>query len=172
MSNISFTIKATPNQYGQAGVAINGQLTSPDTSVTNSYWFAVIDRWNATIAFQVGQTSNTVVPPQLANYNSSRYLLAVVTVNLSTLNVPQGALYTFLLENGAGVELQRLEQINADLSCGEISTVSYALVTAFQDNSVPGFEQGAYQGNGVILTLQLMQVSIDGQNVWTPVALS
>ncbi len=55
------------------------------------------------------------------------YLFAVVTQFLSTLDVPQGDFYDYLVSHGAGRELQRLEQINTSLGCGMFGQLSYVL---------------------------------------------
>jgi hypothetical protein len=56
-----------------------------------------------------------------------QYLFAVATQYLSTLHVPQGPLYDFLIKYGAGRQLQKLEQINAVLSCGSYGHMTYVL---------------------------------------------
>ena len=65
---------------------------------------------------------NSTVPAGLDAYMSKPgYLFALVTQYLSTLHVPQGELYDYLVSHGAGRELQRLEQINTSLGCGVIT---------------------------------------------------
>jgi len=43
----------------------------------------------------------------------------------NTLHVPQGPFYDFLAKYGAGRELQKLEQLNAVLSCGSYGRMNY-----------------------------------------------
>ena len=63
--------------------------------------------------------NNSTVPADIDTYmNNPDYIFAVATHGLGSLQVPQGAFYDFLVKYGAGRELQKLEQINAVLSCG------------------------------------------------------
>jgi hypothetical protein len=129
----------------------------PDTPADDSYWFCILDASNPTNKvkeFVVAGSNNAVVPTGLDAYMSNpAYIFAVVTQYLSTLHVPQGALYTYLVQHGAGRELQRLEQINTSLGCGSISRMSY-LLTA-QGGSTFGYEQGSTKQN-VMLLMSLM----------------
>jgi hypothetical protein len=117
----------------------------PDTPADDSYWFCIMDAQNPASKvkeFVVSGSSNTAVPNGLDAYMSNpAYIFAVVTQYLSTLHVPQGDLYTYLVKHGAGRELQRLEQINTSLGCGSISRMSY-LLTA-QGGNTFGYEQSS-----------------------------
>lgn len=117
----------------------------PDAPVDDSYWFCILDAnkpTNKVKEFIVAGRDNAAVPSGLDAYLSNpAYIFALVTQYLSTLHVPQGAFYTYLVQHGAGRELQRLEQINTSLGCGSISRMSY-LLTA-QGGSSFGYEQGS-----------------------------
>jgi hypothetical protein len=85
------------------------------------------------------------------------YLFAVVTQYLSTLHVPQGDFYDYLVAHGAGRELQRLEQINTSLGCGTISRLSYMLTGQGgpPNSGSPAYEIGS-SGQPVKLLMSLM----------------
>ena len=91
----------------------------PANPVDDSYWIAILDANNPTNKVQefvVPGSQNSTVPAGLDAFMSKPgFLFALVTQNLSTLHVPQGAFYDYLASHGAGRELQRLEQINTSL---------------------------------------------------------
>jgi hypothetical protein len=129
----------------------------PDAPADDSYWFCILDAnnpANKVKEFVVPGSSNTAVPNGLDAYMSNpAYIFAGVTQYLSTLHVPQGALYTYLVKHGAGRELQRLEQINTSLGCGSISRMSYLLTG--QGGSTFGYEQGSSK-QAVMLLVSFM----------------
>jgi hypothetical protein len=114
------------------GQGSGAKTFSPSNRLDDSYWFYFLDRSNPqTKVFDVviPGTSNTLVPSGIDTYMSNPGLLfGVVTQNLSTLHVPQGALYTYLAGYGAGRALQMLEQITVTMNCGYFGSMSYALI--------------------------------------------
>jgi hypothetical protein len=170
-ANIQFTVKSPRTTNGQAIVAVGNSRYMPNPYTNNSFWFLVIDRTTLQVVENIIQQSNTSVPSALSSYDDPKYLLVVATVSLGTLRVPQGALYQYLVANGAGAALQRLEQISGQLNCGEIGSVAYCLVDILGETSSLGFEAGSYDGIGPVMTLQLMPIDISGTTYWTPITL-
>jgi hypothetical protein len=129
----------------------------PDSPADDSYWFCIMDANNPTNKvkeFILPGSSNHTVPAGLDAYMSNpAYIFAVVTQFLSTLHVPQGDLYTYLVAHGAGRELQRLEQMNTSLGCGSISRMSYLLTG--QGGASIGYELGSSR-TPVMLLMSLM----------------
>ena len=104
----------------------------PSKPQDDSYWIAILDRNNPKGAlvkdFVVPASQNSKVPDGLDYYMiNPQYMFVVTTQFLSTLHVPQGAWYDYLVKYGAGRELQRLEQINTTLGCGSVSRMGYVL---------------------------------------------
>lgn len=170
--NIPFTVKSPRNTNGQAVVVVGGSTYAPNPYTNNSFWFLIIDRTTLQVVFNVLQQSNTTLPAGIEKFNDPRFLLIFVTISLGTLRVPQGPLYAYLIENGAGVALKRLEQISAQLNCGEINALAYCLVDILGEATSLGLESGAYDGMGPVMTLQLMPVVAQGTTYWTPITLS
>ena len=170
--NIPFTVKSPRNTNGQIVAVVGGTTYFPNPYTNNSFWFLILDRTTLQVVFNVVQQSNTTLPAGIEQYNDPRYLLIVATTSLSTLRVPQGPLYAYLLDNGASAALKRLEQISAQLNCGEIGTLAYCLVDILGESSSLGLEAGAYDGIGPVMTLQLMPVVTSGTTYWTPITLS
>jgi hypothetical protein len=119
-------------------------VLGPSTPQKNSYWFCVLDAQNPLTKvtdFVLPGTSNTTVPAGLQQYmENPAYIVTLATQSLNVFNVPQGALYTFLVNHGAGRELQRLEQWNVTLGSGQSTNVSYVLST---QGGKFGYEQGS-----------------------------
>src|SRR5688572_2627528 len=104
------------------GQGATKKYIKPDAPVDDSYWWCILDANNPASKvkeFIVPGSNNTLVPSGLDTYLSNpAYIFACVTQYLSTLNVPQGALYNYFVAHGADRQLQSLEQINTSLGCG------------------------------------------------------
>jgi hypothetical protein len=135
------------------------QMLSPNAPAADSYWIAILDANNPTNKVQefvVPGSSNTAVPSGLDTYMSNpAYLFAVVTQYLSTLHVPQGDFYDYLAAHGAGRQLQRLEQVNTSLGCGQVAYMSYALTGQCGPPTGAAYESGSTT-SGVLMLMSLM----------------
>lgn len=147
--------------HGSSGVT----FTPKPPAQTSRYWFVILDRTDPKKMvkdFVVPGQDNTTVPAGLDTYMTNvQYIFAFVTQYLITPNVPQGALYDYLVKYGAGRELSRLEQINKTLSCSTFGRVSYILTGQCgprNDPKVPpppSYEMGSVN-NAVVLAMSLM----------------
>ena len=136
------------------------------------YWFVAINRKTLDMDYEALETDNTVVPKDFqkgGKYNNDKYILGFSTMYMSTLEVPQGDQYDFLMENGAGYELARLEQIWLTLNCGTYGRMAYSLVDLLGAPGA-GFEAGSIR-NSTVSTLSLLGQDINGDTVYTPVSL-
>jgi hypothetical protein len=148
---LAYTIQGSFNPGAMpqiiVGQGANRQFLKPDTPMDDSYWWCILDANNPgskVKEFVVPGSNNTLVPNGLDAYLSNpAYIFACVTQYLSTLHVPQGALYNYFVAHGAGRELQALEQINSSLGCGSYGRVSYVLTG--QGGSNLGYEFGSYR---------------------------
>ena len=133
---------------------------APANPLDDSYWIAILDANNPSNKVQefvVPSSQNSTVPAGLDAYMSKPgYLFALVTQYLSTLRVPQGDFYDYLVSHGAGRELQRLEQINTSLGCGVIARVSYLLTGQCgpANDGSPAYEAGS-SSTGALLLISL-----------------
>lgn len=158
---LAYTIYGNLNSssapYIVVGQGPSKKYLKPDTPLDDSYWFCILDAndpTNKVKEFVVPGSSNSTVPNGLDAFLSNPgFIFALVTQNLSTLHVPQGDLYTYLVQHGAGRELQRLEQINTSLGCGSISRMSYLLTG--QGGSSFGYELGSTR-HPVLLLMSFM----------------
>jgi hypothetical protein len=114
--------------------------------------------------FIVPGQNNSSVPAGLDTYMSNpQYIFAVATQTLSTLHVPQGAFYDYLVKYGADRQLQRLEQINSVLGCGSYGHMSYILTGHCGPRdpahpAPPSYELGSFTtpGEAGVLLMSLM----------------
>jgi hypothetical protein len=155
---LAYTIVGSFNQGAVPQIVVgqgpsNKVYLKPDSPVDDSYWFCILDAnnpKNKVKEFIVPGSSNHDVPAGLDAFLSNPgFIFACVTQYLSTLHVPQGAFYNYLVAHGAGRELQRLEQINTSLGCGSITRLSYMLTA--QGGSNLGYEQGSSKTNTMML---------------------
>jgi len=135
---------------------------TPASPLDDSYWICVISAKNPRQKLQdwVVPGQNAAVPSGIDTYMASPdNLFVVATTYLSTLHVPQGPFYDFLAKYGAGRELQKLEQLNAVLSCGNYGRMNYALAGQCGPRTpVPpaSYERGSYLADPCILMMSLM----------------
>ena len=89
----------------------------------------------------------------------------------AAIHLPQGELYDFLVANGSGSQLLRLEQINEQMGCGEIGKIAYILVNVMGTGN-PGFEENSIlqqTPQGAIMTVALLPTEINGVIWYTPI---
>jgi hypothetical protein len=163
---LAYTIKAGTGggaPYAIVGSGGNATNFRPANPLDDSYWICILDASNPRVKVQdwvVPGTSNSTVPGGLDTYmNDPKYIFLLATQNLSTLHVPQGAFYNFLVQHGAGRELQKLEQLNTVLSCGQFSRVNYILTGQCgpQQNGGASYEISSFLDNsGTIMMKSLM----------------
>ncbi len=171
---LAYTIQGN-NYSGGIPFILIGQGTSisavkPQNMQDDSYWVVILDSMNPRNKVKewlIPGSNNTSVPPDLDNYMSNpQYIFAIVTQYLSTLHVPQGDFYNYLVKYGAGRALQRLEQINSTLGCGSYGRVNYLLTGGCGPRgggnpSPPSYELGAT--NEALLLLMSLMPMPDGQ---------
>jgi hypothetical protein len=132
---LPYTIKGGITSFDQpvvyVGTGSNQQVLGPPNSVNDSYWWYFLDNATQKMVYnvQVPGSQNSSVPAGINSYMTNpNIFFGVVTQCLSTLHVPQGALYDYLVNYGAGDGLNLLEQLNAIMSCGYFGQVSYVLI--------------------------------------------
>ena len=171
---LAYTIRSS-NYSGFAPTLTVGQRSTatwirPQNPQDDSYWIVILDSTNPKNKVKewvVPGSSNSSVPADLDGYMSNpQYIFAVVTQYLSTLHVPQGDFYDYLVKYGAGRELQRLEQINTVLSCGSISRMNYVLTgmggpRGGGNLAPPTYEEGS--SSGAVIFLKSLMPGPNGQ---------
>ena len=167
---LAYTVQSSPWTANAPSVVVgfgsNATWMTPAQPQDDSYWIVFFSRANPRQKVKewvIPGNNNSQVPPGIDTYiNDPEYIFAVATQTLSTLHVPQGPFYDFLAKYGAGRELQKLEQLNAVLSCGGYGHVNYALTSQAggrNDPKIPpppSYEMGDYRGNQVIMMMSLM----------------
>jgi hypothetical protein len=137
----------------------------PDKPQDDSYWIVFLDAKNPRNKVKewvVPGQDNSKIPSGIDTYmNDPDYIFAITTHFLSTLHVPQGAFYDYLVKYGAGRELQQLEQINSVLGCGSYGRMSYILTglcgpRGGKNISPMSYERGSAHPLPVLLLMSLM----------------
>jgi hypothetical protein len=172
---LAYTIQSTLYSGGTpsliVGYGSNGTGMKPANPQDDSYWIVIINAKNPREKVKewvVPGTSNSTVPAGIDTYmNDPDYLFAVATNYLSTLHVPQGAFYNFLVTYGAGRELQKLEQVNTVLGCGSYSRMSYILTGQCGPRGPkivppPSYEMSTFAGSSSALMLMSLMPMPNG----------
>ncbi len=172
MSNIPVTLQIN-EKYSEIYIG-SEKIRVPSQNPYQEFWYYGIDLRNPTgpAVFSVLTKSNTEVPAEvLAHENDENVLLCFMFVSVQVSHLPQGSLYTFLREVGAGPALARTEQMVEQSGSSIFAFPNYGLATTMLTGDEPGFESVEYFNTGY-LTFQLMPVIIDGHTVYTPVQVS
>ncbi len=170
-ANVPLTIQTGIATNSGSVIAIGSNRLSINYSQQNAYWAIVIDRTNLKVVENFTFTDNQNVPPQLATYSSNdQYIFILTTQNLASTHLPAGNLYQFLVQEGAGAQLRRLEQVYAALNCGTWGWMGYALVSVFDTRG--SFEFSELYDHAMVSTLELMPIQIGAGVLYTPASLS
>lgn len=170
-SNVPLTIQTgLMANYGSAIVIGSNQIFL-DYQLNNQFWVVVIDRTDLSVKLNLNFSANNAVPSQLNQYiGNGQYLMIFTTQNLSSTNLPTGALYQFLTQQGAANVLNDLEQIYEALNCGSWGWMSY-LCVAMLDNSGSAYEFSNIYNPAMVNTFQLIPVQVGNQTLYTPVSV-
>jgi hypothetical protein len=178
LKNVPLTITATLQNDSDAQMAIGREripLPGKPSSYVGGYWVAVVDRRSLKVVYNKVLDSYDTAP-DIGNYNTSDYMLFTTTMWLGTGHVPQGAFYDFLMDNGAGAQLQRVCQLNNTLGCGTWSTVAYCLAGVLGPGlpATRGVEMGSIGSSdyAIIMTATLVPAQIGDTVIYTPSPLS
>ncbi|MBV9926514.1 MAG: hypothetical protein JOZ96_15955 [Acidobacteria bacterium] len=168
-SMLAYTVRSSlsSNNPPSAIISYGRDATNftPAKSQDDSYWICILNAKNPRERVKewvIPGTSNAQVPAGIDTYmNDPDYIFVVSTQYLSTMHVPQGDFYDFLVKYGAGRELQRLEQVNTVLGCGSFSRMSYVLTGACgprggKNVPPPSYEMGSYTNYPAMLLMSLM----------------
>jgi len=137
------------------------QQLGPNQALNNSYWWYFLDNATQKMLYNVvvNGSSNTSVPAGIDTYMTNpSVFFGVVTQNLSSLYLPQGALYDYLVNYGAGDALNMLEQGNATMGCGYLGQISYTLIGQGGpggSSQPPSYEVSSFY-NAAIIQMSLM----------------
>lgn len=172
-TNVPLTVVSSLSNQSLYATIAYGDHTLTQNPKSWAYWFVVFDRRNLEVVYNKTQDSAHTAP-DLGDVNTTDYLLVVATMGVGLDNQPQGDLFNFLDQNGAGRELRRIAQVAEQLNCGTLGTFGYALVGTLGNLNQPGFEASQITApvEGPILTCQLMPGEINGEQYYTPVELS
>jgi hypothetical protein len=171
---LAYTIQSSNYAGGSPSLTVGQGRTAtgmrPQSPQDDSYWIVIIDSMNPQNKVKewvVPGSSNSSVPPDLDGYMSNpQYIFAVVTQYLSTLHVPQGDFYDYLVKYGAGRQLQRLEQLTSVFSYSSFGRMNYLLTgmggpRGGGNPPPPSYELGSFSGE--VLSLMSLMPGPNGQ---------
>ncbi|MCB1808374.1 MAG: hypothetical protein KDK04_20715 [Candidatus Competibacteraceae bacterium] len=172
MSNIPVTLQIN-SQDSEIYIG-SEKIALPNPNPYHEFWYYGVDLRNPTgpAVFNLLDKSNTEVPSEVsAHENDENVLLCFMFANTPTSYLPQGSLYTFLREAGAGPVLARTEQMAEQSGSSIFGFPNYGLAATMLTSDEPGFEAVGYFNPGY-LTFQLMPVVIDHNTVYSPVQVA
>jgi len=171
--NIPATLQGSTSVSPLLVVGSQRIVPTKTKDVYNAFWYVILDLSNPTgqPVVNVLSTDTKQPPPEVTPYvGKTGYLLCFSFVKLLTAFMPQGALYQFLRQVGAGVELDRAEQLVEQIGSNVFDVVNYNLVATTLDTDEPGFESLDFY-HPAVLPFQLMPVDVDGKVTYTPIAV-
>jgi len=179
LKNIALTIKSATYKYksaiviGTPGDPNFQAIPNPFKSDTQyGYWMVILDRSTLKVLENFYFSDNDQVPHQLKPYLNNPDYLYILNTEASYANqLPVGPLYQWLLKEGAGPGLKRLEQTHAALNSGAFAQFSYILVDAMGPASHNSIEQATTGFDASYLALELQPFSINGKIIYSPVEI-
>lgn len=174
-SPVPMTVVSSNNTAYPSGFVVIGtnSLYQQPQNQQPTYWFVVIDATNLNVVYNQLQQAPDQVPP-ISQYLTPNYILVVVSLCVGLNNQPQGALYDFLVANGADIGLATINQVAQQIGCGSLGSFAYSLVTPLGGGGEPGFESFSLNGAGYssIQVLQLQPIPQPGGGlIYVPVQL-
>lgn len=124
----------------------NFATTTPSTKVSN--WALVLDRMDPTKPplYQEASDASTAPSDDLLALMTPAHILVYVSGGRST-DLPQGALFTMLRQNGGGSLLKKAQQLSFFNASGMMNGLLYTLVSVPGSN-LPGIENLVQSGTG------------------------
>ncbi|MEM9275043.1 MAG: hypothetical protein AAGA80_19065 [Cyanobacteria bacterium P01_F01_bin.143] len=161
--------------FNQSSIAIDGSFVDNSEVFKNYetpvYWYVVVDLTTLKVVANVTSDSNDSVPSAVSSYkDNSQYFLFFIANSQRGYNIPQGSLYTFLADIGAGPQLARGEEMIEQLGTGAIRYFSYILAATMNTKDAGGFELFSYTQQ-MILTMYFLPVTYNDQTIYSPVIL-
>lgn len=171
-TNVPLTIQTTQNTNTDGVIVVGtNRLSLAYGTYSNVYWAVVLDRSDLSVKANFTFSDNSSVPSQLQPFlGNTQYVLILSTQGLTTTNLPQGALYSFLTGEGASTELNRIEQIYEALNCGTWGWVNYCFVGVLGSANTISYEFSTYEET-LLSTLYFFPVSFGNGVLYTPAEL-
>ena len=171
-SPVPLTVQSSNSRNITANIVIGSNSLHLALNDWNLYWVVVVDRVDLSVKANFTFTENDQIPPQLNPFlQNTQYILIVTTQMLGSNNLPVGAWHEFLLDEGANVELFKLEQIFEAFNCGTWGNMGYSFVAVSGDDGGKGYESGNVLEIVDFLTLTLLPVEVDGKPMYTPTSI-
>jgi hypothetical protein len=151
-------------------LAVGGNHIQNPAGNASGFWYVVVDLTAdlQVVANEVA-TSSSAPPPSIGSLlGNSSYFLFFIAQRISSGQLPQGELSTFLEKAGAGAQLAALEQSVSLLGSGHFVHISYVLAATLNDQDLPGFEESSLW-NPSVLNMQFIPLQVDGKTIYAPV---
>ena len=161
--------------FNESSIAIDGTYVDNSEVFKNYetpvYWYVVVDLTSLKVVANVTSESNDSVPSEISSYeNNSQYFLFFIANSQRGYNIPQGSLYTFLNNIGAGAQLNRGEEMIEQLGTGSIRYFSYILAATMDTTDAGGFEIFSYT-HPMILTMYFLPITVNDSTIYAPVII-
>jgi hypothetical protein len=187
-TNVPVTVAATIYDYDTStptvasprlGIGSKSVVPSPAPPPPNAgmgFWFVVINLTDLSVVANefvlTHMAPSSTIPVSVQPYvGNGKYFLFFVTHLATVATLPQGALYDFLIDAGAGpVALPSVEQLFATLGSENVRSYSYILAASMDTGDNKGFEDVSFSRRA-ILSFQFMPVTVKGQTQYVPIAL-
>lgn len=179
-SNVPFSVLAPMQSNYTFGVYIgDDRVPSPSGTAPSgdAYLIVVVNRSTLKPVYNEYWTQPDTAPPIPSEYNTSDYMLVVLTWAVTGPHMPTGAFYDFLVDNGAGDALRAAVNANNQVGCGTFGVISYILVGQMGEglpSAYLGIESFSATAGpaGIYQPMELVPADINGTTVYTPSRLA
>ena len=161
--------KETKMALGLYGEANYVKVPKPDSPM--GYWMVIFDRATLKIVENFMFIENNTIPIRVKPYlGNTDYFYVLTTVSMSASQAPTGALYKWLLSEGAARSLRTVEQAFGAFEDSENETFSYTLVDVFGE-SESTLDYFNLEAGSLVSVLELQPFEFDSMMMYTPIEL-
>jgi hypothetical protein len=163
------------DKYQVPTLAIGKNRLKSGDGTNQGLWYVVVSLIDLSVVAQAFQPSTgvrlTTVPDAVKKYaGNSDFFLFLVTSNTVVGAVPQGDLYKFLIDTGAGPSaLASVEMAFEQLGSDNLRTYSYVLAATMDKGDGKGFEAVSFNGRAVMIFNFLQITDVNKKTRYIPI---
>lgn len=178
-TEVPITVVSAATQGSLSVIVIGKQQYGWPSVQERAYWFSVYDRYTLQQVYSYVQaaTVNTVPADLAGKFNTNQYFFVMATRTMYAWYIPNGPLYSFLVQHGAGKALKTLSQALMQIGCGSLDVTTYAMAGVLGPGiTTPGNVEASAMAmktpRALILEATLVGVPVQQGTLYTPVPLT
>ena len=158
-----------PNYPSKLIIGSRTYNTNPnDSSISNAYWYIVVDRRDLSVPFNQLVAGNSEYPKGLDTFlGSSNYYIWISTKDMKSDQLPVGNLLKLMESLGATANLTKALQIANQIGTGTFELVTYSMASSTDQRQQSAFDQYSFfQTDALLVPLMFGSVQSEQGTIW------